>query len=364
MARRKKVQPATIPDPNYRFRYPPQVENPDSNTTEYDLRSNIGQQFGSQGTLFQISKRPRNVAGPKGFSPERQDEVRAKTSLYTSRVGREIFGPVTESETEDGHPTREASGKKAHANRLVQDLIARSTAPLPDRKVGIFAWRGEDEVKRQLSHRYSEMPAAGMFRRESASSHMSQIDINASQFYTDPDKPTRLRSEVLLHELGHHHSQETNPDKDYSTPEGQGREEAYADDFSVRHSPQGRLLNYQSPYPDTGRGPGFREAYDTARTAPTTWHEAWSEKMTNPNVPGSGRDALADPPDHPYWEKTKEETSVPPLPGMENAQDFTAKNHFIGRGYRRPDSFEFETAHASRVINRQTQSISDQLAGR
>jgi hypothetical protein len=359
MSRRKKVQPATAewsPRPGLYSRGP----NPDANKTEYDLRSNLGQQFGSQGTLFQVSKRPRDIPGPKGFSPDRQDEVRSKTSVYADALAMNTGGWLKTEDDDRGRLTPESLGRRRHAQRQVQDIVSRSTAPIPSH-VNVGVVQPDDRHLVTAGEHYGWNAAGGVYKTMANGPHA--IASLATVGPPAHGHPNRLESKSLIHELGHHYSSEMNPGKDYSTPEGQGREEAFADDFSNLHTPRSfNNPNYEEPYTGAGRGEGFRTSYDAARTTPTTWHEAYHSELRNPNVPGSGHDALADPEDHPYWEPSKEEQANPTLPGMETAQDYTAKHYNVSRGFRRTKSnYEHEYQHTTRVLNRQTQSISDQL---
>ncbi len=133
----------------------------------YDLRSNIKGKPGSQGTLFQVKdKGLLNPAQrwPRGYTPERQAEVRGALSdvpVTSSRIRNvEGLGGVTRS--------REARAR-------VEDTVARSTIPtehlsgltrVHDRpqqghaatywpgthEVGIDMLSGKDKVDRSLVH--------------------------------------------------------------------------------------------------------------------------------------------------------------------------------------------------------------------
>ena len=349
MSRKKKVQPATIDDPKYPWmRYPDRVPNPDANKTEFDLRSNIGQQFGSQGTLFQVSRRPRSSPGPKGFSPERQDEVRAKTSVYADALAglENSTGGWQDTDLDDrGMLTPKAMGRRRTAERKVQDIVSRSTAPI-EGHVNVGVVHPDDKDLISTGNAYGWNGTVGIYKTSAGRPHaIASMD---TLIPGDDSKKNRLYSDTLIHELGHHHSAMTNPDMDYTTPEGQGREEAFADDFSVTHRPRRRrnMPNNELPYTGLGRGAGFREAYDNARTTPTSW----AQTFVNPNVPGSAHSAA-----HRVGDQDRFMEDNPTLPGMEAAQDFT--DHWVGSTHGLLQGYEYQDDHETRVLNRQTEGI-------
>ena len=346
MSRKKKVQPATIDDPKHPWmRYPDRVPNPDANKTEFDLRSNIGQQFGSQGTLFQVSRRPRSSPGPKGFSPERQDEVRAKTSVYADALAglENSTGGWQGTDLDDrGRLTPKAMGRRRTAERKVQDIVSRSTAPI-EGHVNVSVVHPDDKDLISAGNAYGwHGGAGGVYKTFAGRPHaIASVD---TLIPGDDSKKNRLYSDTLIHELGHHHSAMTNPDMDYTTPEGQGREEAFADDFSVTHRPRihRNTPTFETPYTAKGRQTGFREAYDTARTTPT----AYLHTFVNPNVPGSAHSAA-----HRVGDQDRFMEDNPTLPGMEAAHDPTYRFASGIEGY------EHLGPHETRVLNRQTEGI-------
>jgi hypothetical protein len=347
--RKTKVNPATIDDPWDSWkRYPSQIPNPDANKTEFDLRSNIGQQFGSQGTLFRVSRRPRSSPGPKGFSPERQDLVRAKTSVYADALAglENSNGGWLDTDVDGrGMLTPKAMGRRRGAERRVQDIVSRSSAPIEGR-VNVGVVHPDDKSLTSAGAAYGWASAGGVYKTFANGPHaIAGLD---SVLPGDGRKKTRLYSDTLIHELGHHHSAMTNPDMDYTTPEGQGREEAFADDFSATHRPRRHrnLPNNELPYTDLGRGAGFREAYDNARTTPTSFVQAF----VNPNVPGSAHSAA-----HREGDQGRFMKNNPTLPGMENAQDLT--DRYVESDHGRLQGYESLPDHETRVLNRQTETI-------
>lgn len=305
---------------------------------KYDERSNIGQQFGSQGTLFQVTQRPRTVPGWRGFSPARQDEVREKSSVY--------YDPVLTPH----------AVTRATRSRKVQDMVARSTAPLHP-NTHILVAHPDDPGLRNAANRYGySSPVAGYFSHsQSAESERPHLTAVVSESAVDYKAG---QSKTLLHELGHADSYATGrPSSAYDTPQHQGEDEAYADDFSVRHARtfqtkkerrwSGKPLSfeYEGPYPDTGRGVGFREAYDRSRTEPVMFTDRYRRERAQDawNIPG-----INDPIEMGYQaqqhDKWREDN--PTLPGMEH-----------GFGYHARDHYEMPFAFERRVRTRQDRAV-------
>ena len=235
----------------------------------------------------------------------------------------------------------------------MQDIVSRSSAPI-EGHVNVGVVNPDDSSLGQAGADYGwTKPAGGVYTMGANGPHAIAGSDNV--FPGEDSKKNRLHSDTLIHELGHHHSSMTNPDKDYSTPEGQGREEAFADDFSVTHRPRRRrnIPNNELPYTDLGRGAGFREAYDNARTTPTSW----AQTFVNPNVPGSAHSAA-----HRVGDQDRFMEDNPTLPGMEDAQDFT--DHWVESTHGLLQGYEHQANHETRVLNRQTESIRKTMEGR
>lgn len=140
----------------------------------YDLRSNIKGKPGSQGTLFQVKdKGLLNPAQrwPRGYTPERQEEVRGE--LFADHLGRNtrFFG---------------AEGRHDNAVRArFVDTVARST--MPARHLNNLGEVTEYPAK---DTRGTYWP--GMNSRLAVNLHTENEGDRAGQ--------------TLLHELGHHHA--------------------------------------------------------------------------------------------------------------------------------------------------------------
>ena len=376
MSRKKKTQPATLPNPlDKELRVRPgsfsPVANPDADAWEYDHRSNMGPQFGAQGTLFSVSKTPRSRVGPKGFSPARQDYVRAATahSIYADSLAMKDKGWLESMPGDAGRLTPESAGRRKKAERQVQDVISQSTAPLPSRLEVQVLQPDSDELKSGWTDGYA---AGNYMNRGKPRANASLATFEGPEYRNSKH---RLQSHTLIHELGHAWSEATGRESsEYDTPEKQGVEEAYADDFANTHAPRSdkHYPNYSGHYPAAGRGEGFRESYDTARTTPFTHQEAWTRADSNPNLPGGGQKFPGMVPDENgetelgRAERAYREAN-PALPGMEDARPFQSKTRsaWLGRdGSKRPPHWEGLREYEDRVLNRQTEGIKATLAGR
>ena len=268
MSRKKKVQPSAVEKRSILGRKK-RVPNPDANKTEFDLRSNIGQSEGSQGTLFQVSKRPRSTVGPKGFSPARQDEVRAKTSINADALATRVGGRLENTVHPDGAVTQtpKSVGRRRRAVRQVQDVISQSSAPLEKNvRVGVVAPNSRELLPG------GELPShypLGIYKRGPRGS-TPVVNVNHETFQpsTEPGQSNRLRSPVLLHELGHAYSHATGVKNTGNPATKSGKAEAYADDFSATHSPPSRNGNFMGEYPMGDRTGHFHGAYHAARNTP------------------------------------------------------------------------------------------------
>ncbi len=345
MSRPKKVQPQTLPNTPTPADRRSAIPNPDANKTEYDLRPNMGQQFGSQGTLFQVSKRPRTSVGPKGFSPARQDAVRRRVTV-SDASGLSVM-PAKAALAHPFMDYPEVTGAENHAERQVQDAISRSTVPITH-PVDVNVVHKDHHRLTGIGKAYGWNQAAGGLYN----SITSIATVSAHTFEPGTgQRQNQLNSKVLLHELGHHHSANNNPDRDYSTAEGAGKEEAYADNFSVTHYPKagsGQNPAFKRPYTDEGRDSGFREAYDNARTTPTSLDGAFG----TPNVPGSER-----APELSSEEVMTHIRRNPTIYGMRPMATSIDQD-------ARASGFKSNEAHTNNVNRRQSNAIKDQLAGK
>lgn len=251
----------------------------------FDERTNIGQSENSQGTLFQV-KRGRDQKGPKGFSPDRQDEVR---ELFENRdpdygppfsriQAHQLPGqePLKYAPKEGGRRvelTPQSLGQKNANLRVIQDMISRSTAPLlkdpdPDNTTSVEVVQANDP---NLNRPGMSGNTVGLYQNPKMyGGHRILVR-------TEAIRPGVGASPTLIHELGHRDSWiRGNDHAKYDTPERQGKEEAYADDFAVKHTrvKDGRALPFLGSYPTPSRmdynaGQQFRRAYDSNRTTPT-----------------------------------------------------------------------------------------------
>lgn len=192
----------------------------------YDLRSNIKGKPGSQGTLFQVKN--KNLLNPeqrwpRGYTPERQDEVRQGLK-GTTVVG--YSQPVRTS-----HAEAEATGRYVRypgTEAKVTDAIARST--MPTEHLGGLK-------------RIHEKPAPGHYATYWPMKQEMGVRID--------DSPSADHS--LLHELGHHADhQHTHASERILEPEALGQakdpskissgvHEAVADNYYQQHfRPRGR----------------------------------------------------------------------------------------------------------------------------
>jgi hypothetical protein len=312
---------------------------------KYDLRSNIGQQHGSQGTLFHVTQVPRETVGPRGYSPARQQEVRNALDFVHADALAMEDGKGYLTTNPDMTSTSETKGRRQAAKRDVQDMIAKTSAPMPTHnRLDVKVVQNDD-----FSLRRGDRKAAGFFTNPIKGGGNSQITV-ALGALKRPNDPGR--SQVLTHELGHVHSWDTyRPSSIYDTPEKQGTEEAYADDFAVAHTPQRikGLANHETPYPDAGRGDGFRQSYDGARTTHTSLDSALGAFIANPNVPGGGKADTAE-------SRAAFVDANPALPGMEKAEQW-ATNPSKRRSEYGPPHFEGPRQFENRVSNRQDAAI-------
>lgn len=251
---------------------------------KFDERTNIGAANNSQGTLFQV-KRGRDQVGPKGFSPERQDEVRKMTRLDPEEAE---YAPSDSAISVRGLPGRpvdlEPSGRvsrKGHGQilanqRLIQDQISRSSIPdlHPEQKTRIIV-HSADEPINQTGSGFTASQVVGQF--SPAKYGMPHTVRIVDRAVTLPTGPRIGGSPTLTHELGHRDSYVRGLDSaKYDTAERQGAEEAYADDFAAKHTRgfRGRTLPFIRSYPtppglNFNGGNQFRQAYDSNRTTPT-----------------------------------------------------------------------------------------------
>lgn len=159
--------------------------------------------LGSQGTLFRGGTKYASPARyPRGYTPERQAEVREAVQP----------APFT-AKTNTIHP--------------VVDTLARSTAPAEHLKNVKWAVAEPGQALTSAEAQGKES-VAGVYLPPWTEEGQSTIAL----------KPYATRSSTVLHELGHHRSYMLdNPwQKKYSyeAPEG-GHEEAFADNYAEQH---------------------------------------------------------------------------------------------------------------------------------
>ncbi len=282
MSRRKKVQPRTIDG----------QLNPDVNKHEYDLRPNLGQSDNSQGTLFQVTKRPRNTVGHRGFSAERQDEVQRMVYITTSKdFNREVRARASGDVVDTVRPAPPEAQEQY--TRAVQDAIARSTAPIAS-KADI----------RVLQPQHPELRGHKGFWTEGG------IGVSTATFKpnTGP-KGKQWDSPTIRHELGHHFQLADDTTPGPYSDEKRGDAEAFADDFMIKHSPKGNKgQDYEfTSYNDLSDP--FRSVYDASRTTPMYELQALP---SSPHVITTGRNE--------HFHREVHGDSTPTLPVEVNSQ--------------------------------------------
>lgn len=233
----------------------------------WDLRSNIKAQPGSQGTLLRGDQFELNQTRrwPKGYTPERQAEVReavvgrlSQSQPLSNAVGRG-FGPI---------------------RRNLIDNIARSTAPAEDFQ-GIRFAPGQRAGTRLptafSSYRAGEMQSAGNVGEYHP--HGDVLDRRGApvgegrRHSPAPSDPTILvlrgheKGDVPIHEIGHHVSSMRDTEHSgFYTERLQGQEEAAADEYAQEHFRDRRGRRTEVPeYHMGGRTAPFHDAYHRER---------------------------------------------------------------------------------------------------
>lgn len=151
----------------------------------YDLRSNIKNKPGSQGTLFQVKDKgllnPQQ-RWPRGYTPERQREVSQALDLHTS-----VF-PTTKV-----YPPRPATEVRAR----LQDAISRSTVP-PEHLAGLMRVHDQPEQGHEATYWPGRRElAVNMFGKHENRPFMAGEEAPG---HTEPDNGAKN----LIHEIGHH----------------------------------------------------------------------------------------------------------------------------------------------------------------
>lgn len=161
----------------------------------------------SQGKLFRDPKPTDRVRYQRGYTPERMAEVRAM--------------PMETHQLASNAPFRGHSGE-----RRLHEVIARSTAPVSD----IQPQFNGDKLHINLGGPGIPRNATGSYQRGSYGAGQGTIRL-------DSYGGEKSASQTLMHELGHHRSAtvDFNESSNYDTPQRKGQEEAYADDYMVRH---------------------------------------------------------------------------------------------------------------------------------
>lgn len=249
------------------------------NGFKFDERTNIGAAENSQGTLFHVD-RGRDQKGPKGFSPERQDQVRQmvapdpEEAPYLesgSRISvRNLPGRTAELEPSGRLSPKGRGTVKANA-RLVQDMVSRSTIPdlHPDQQTRIIVHGADEPIPGATGS-----GVVGMYNPPKYGvPHTVRV---LDRAVVTPEGRSG-GSPTLTHEMGHRDSFiKGNDSAQYDTPERQGREEAYADDFAVNHT-RGfgdKKMTHTPAYPTPQRLVGSRAGAD--------WERSYRNNRTTP----------------------------------------------------------------------------------
>lgn len=165
---------------------------------QWRMETNIKAAPNSQGTLFQGGNPTPREHGrwPRGFSPERRDEVAKMVGGYPRNAGE-----------------RSAEGRQGI------HTIARSTVPSPHLD-GLYADFHSVEVSAIGDGR------AGDYRTAGRTLGVMRI------------APGQAGGTTPIHEIGHHVSAqvERNWHSSYSTPGQRGQEEAYAENYAETHA--------------------------------------------------------------------------------------------------------------------------------
>jgi hypothetical protein len=168
-------------------------------TEPYDLRSNIKGKPGSQGTLFQVKDKgllnPQQ-RWPKGYSPDRLNEVRgalSKTSMYAD--------PESVGVEEEDHAGR-TRVEREHRPR-VEQALARSTVP------------AEHLHDLDTLHNEVNEGTSGTYWPRPKITGETTLAVDMSGYH----EGSREAEKTLLHEVGHHVDYEHSLDRHRLVPQ-------------------------------------------------------------------------------------------------------------------------------------------------
>lgn len=188
---------------------------------DWDVRTNLNSTPGSQGTLFSGgTKHMSDERFPRGYTPERKAEI-----------SNAMFRVDPEHNTLRDHLYTGGTRADNAPKRNLIDTVSRSTVPVehlqpkaPTRQLAFWTHHRSgdgtlgDEHEGHAGH-YNRAP-----RGFDGIRHDIVID------------PAHTRGSTIIHEIGHHVSNLTDqPHSGVRTPETQGAEESFADNYAQTH---------------------------------------------------------------------------------------------------------------------------------
>jgi len=235
--------------------------------------------------------------------------------------------------------------KRAQA-KMTEDL-ARSTIPVEDLKnVGKVSAKSRAKSPGYLGLYEKNMGGGGTAKISVVPAKRQPMEMDPDPEYNANIRPQRGPQNeedtlTLLHELGHHASlQSGNPQSEYHTPEQQGKEEATADIYAVRHyreDVRGRGWDRMTPYEAReSTYQGKRVSYGKSKE----WQGGY--KLPRGDLPPRIKTSSSG------WEEREEEEQRPQLPDMEKVQ--APRSHY---GYQ-PRQYEEAVRRTSRAQWRTT----------
>lgn len=252
--------------------------------TEWDVRTQLKEKAGSQGTLFQGgTKYSSDARYPRGYTPERLHEAaNAIGGDLGGRGGGYTRGKGASAAYYRDYKYTGGSGRADNApKRAAVDNLARSTVPMsdlepaPGRRLSFWIDRAHDQGLKDTN-------ARGAYWHESPA-QSTRHDIKVRTDSVD--------STTLIHEIGHHVSHMRPDHEGYDSPARQGKEEGFADAYSFEHyrdrrgQPLTGLRMYPNLYenrgaPDEGKARTFAAGYAHGRgEIPDVepWHTKYSQ---------------------------------------------------------------------------------------
>lgn len=240
---------------------------------------------GGQGKLFKDPKPVDSARYPRGYSPERMNEVR-NAPLHITHIGN------------DDAPFGGPGGE-----RRVHEVVARSTTPMSE-----LAPREEDDGL--TIHTGADLNAAGDYSRQYWGQGRVRIGTHRPSTYSkgkgwgraDLHTSEEEGGKTLMHELGHAQSAMAYTKSSYyDTPTQRGKEEALADDNEVkrfrpdprdvragRSKPVAPVYEHEQAHQGIG-GARSHAAYLKARTTPIVQRaraNAFKDQGHQPALPG------------------------------------------------------------------------------